>query len=99
MKMPCRALSLPLLMRDHVRGRTYLERTMLAAVDAICVQQDLTRSQVFRRSLMEYLKRQNAIATDVNQSEPRQQWPADLFKHYLKVASQTSVFLPVAVDV
>ena len=26
MKMPCRALSLPLLMRDHVRGRTYLER-------------------------------------------------------------------------
>ena len=80
MKMPCRALSLPLLMRDHVRGRTYLERTMLAAVDAICVQQDLTRSQVFRRSLMEYLKRQNAIATDVNQSEPRQQWPADLFQ-------------------
>ena len=46
-----------------------LPKTMLAKVDAICVQQDLTRSQVFRRSLMEYLKSQNAIATDVNPPE------------------------------
>jgi hypothetical protein len=29
---------------------------------------------------MEYLKNQNAIATDVNQSEPQQAWPAELFE-------------------
>jgi hypothetical protein len=53
---------------------------MLAKVDLICVQQDLTRSQVFRRSLMEYLKSQNAIGADVNQPEPQRTWPTELFE-------------------
>jgi len=53
---------------------------MLAKVDSICVQQDLTRSQVFRRSVTEYLKSQNAIATDVNQPEPQRTWPTELFE-------------------
>jgi hypothetical protein len=57
-----------------------LPKTMLAKVDSLCVEQDLTRSQVFRRSIMEYLKGQNAIATDVNQPEPRPAWPAELFE-------------------
>jgi hypothetical protein len=35
-----------------------LTQTMLATVDTICAQQDLTRSQVFRRSIMEFIKRQ-----------------------------------------
>ena len=43
-----------------------LPKAILATVDAICAKEDLTRSQVFRRSVMEYLKRQNAIATDVS---------------------------------
>ena len=57
-----------------------LPKTMLAKVDLICVHQDLTRSQVFRRSVMEYLKSQNAISADVNQPEPRPAWPAALFE-------------------
>ena len=32
---------------------------MLAIVDTICEKQDLTRSQLFRRSITEYLKSQN----------------------------------------
>jgi hypothetical protein len=31
---------------------------MLATVDLLCHQQDLTRSQVYRRSITEYLKNQ-----------------------------------------
>ena len=57
-----------------------LPKTILATVDAICAREDLTRSQVFRRSVMEYLKSQNAIATDVNQPEPQRAWPAELFE-------------------
>jgi hypothetical protein len=57
-----------------------LSRTMLATIDSICVQQDLTRSQVFRRSIMEYLKRHNvAINTDENSPEQNRTWPGDLF--------------------
>ena len=59
-----------------------LPKTMLAKVDAICVQQDLTRSQVFRRSIMEYLKRPNvAINTDGSSPEQNPTWPAELFEH------------------
>jgi predicted transcriptional regulator len=55
-------------------------KTVLAKVDLLCVQRDLTRSQVFRRSIMEYLKRQNVpTSTDVNQLEPQRAWPAELF--------------------
>ena len=56
-----------------------LPRTMLAAVDAICVQQDLTRSQVFRRSIMEFIKRQST--TDLSNGNPPtiRTWPAELF--------------------
>ena len=57
-----------------------LPKAILAIVDAICAKEDLTRSQVFRRSVMEYLKRQNAIATDVSQPEPQRAWPAELFE-------------------
>jgi Ribbon-helix-helix protein, copG family len=58
-----------------------LPRAMLATVDSICVQQDLTRSQVFRRSLMEYLKSQNGVAADVTSREPQRSWPGELFGH------------------
>jgi hypothetical protein len=57
-----------------------IPKTILATVDAICAREDLTRSQVFRRSVMEYLKNQNAIATDVHRAEARLPWPADLFE-------------------
>jgi polyphosphate kinase len=57
-----------------------LPRTMLATVDSLCAKQDLTRSQVFRRSVTEYLKSQNAIVTDVNLREPQRSWPTELFE-------------------
>jgi len=57
-----------------------IPKTILATVDAVCARGDLTRSQDFRRSLMEYLKNQNVIVTDVNQPEGRLPWPADLFE-------------------
>jgi hypothetical protein len=42
-----------------------LPQGLLATVDLICDQQDLTRSQVYRRSIMEYLKRgRDCGATD-----------------------------------
>src|SRR5262249_22806476 len=43
-----------------------IPKTILATVDAICAKEDLTRSQVFRRSVMEYLKSQNTSGMDVN---------------------------------
>jgi predicted transcriptional regulator len=57
-----------------------IPKTILATVDAICAREDLTRSQVFRRSVMQYLKNQNVIVADVNQPEAQQAWPADLFE-------------------
>ena len=58
-----------------------LPKTMLATVDAICARDDLTRSQIFRRSVVEYLKRQNVtMTTDVNPPEPQRTWPMDLFE-------------------
>ena len=56
-----------------------IPKTVLATVDAICAKEDLTRSQVFRRSVIEYLKSQNAVGADVNQPQPRG-WPAELFE-------------------
>ena len=40
-----------------------LPKTMLAAVDSFCAKQDVTRSQIFRRSIVEYLKTPNAPTT------------------------------------
>jgi hypothetical protein len=57
-----------------------IPKTILATVDAICAREDLTRSQVFRRSVMEYLKNQNAIVTEVSPPAAQQAWPADLFE-------------------
>jgi predicted transcriptional regulator len=57
-----------------------LPKTMLATVDSICAKQDLTRSQLFRRSIMEYLTRQNAIVTDVHPPELQRTWPTELFE-------------------
>jgi hypothetical protein len=54
-----------------------LPRRILATVDAICAREDLTRSQVFRRSIREYLKSQNAIITDLNAPEPQEEWFAE----------------------
>ena len=48
---------------------------MLATVDSICAKQDLTRSQVFRRSVMEYLKSQSIASNmDVNPTEAQGEW-------------------------
>jgi predicted transcriptional regulator len=57
-----------------------LKKTILATIDLICAEQDLTRSQLYRRSIMEYLKRQNAIAADVNPPESQRTWPTELFE-------------------
>jgi hypothetical protein len=53
---------------------------MLATVDSFCAKQDLTRSQLFRRSIVEYLKNRNAIVTDVNPTERNLPRPAELFE-------------------
>ena len=59
-----------------------IPKTILATVDAICAKQDLTRSQIFRRSVVEYLRRQNVrMTTDVNPPEPQRTWPMDLFEY------------------
>ena len=57
-----------------------LPKTMLATVDAFCAKQDVTRSQIFRRSIMEFLKNQNAVATDVSPPAAPQAWPTELFE-------------------
>ena len=58
-----------------------LPKTMLATVDSFCAQQDLTRSQVFRRSITEYLKTLNVPTTaDVSPPEPHELWPGELFE-------------------
>jgi hypothetical protein len=57
-----------------------LLKRILATVDAICAKEDLTRSQVFRRSVMEYLKNKNAIVANVSPAEPQRPWPAELFE-------------------
>ena len=54
-----------------------LSKTILATIDLICAKQDLTRSQVYRRSVMEYLKNQNAIIADLNAPKPQEEWFAE----------------------
>jgi hypothetical protein len=64
-----------------MRGRTLklpdpqtafrISRGLLATVDAICEQEDLTRSQVYRKSLTEFLMRHTVdIKREVNSAEP-----------------------------
>jgi predicted transcriptional regulator len=54
-----------------------LPRAILATVDAICAREDLTRSQVFRRGVMQYLKSQNAIIADLDAPKPQKEWFAE----------------------
>src|ERR1700733_12083015 len=51
-----------------------LSKAILATVDEICTREDLTRSQVFRRSVVQYLKNQNALITDLNAPKPQKEW-------------------------
>jgi hypothetical protein len=46
-----------------------LPQGVLATVDLICDQQDLTRSQIFRRSIMEYLKSQKVEIVQPSHTE------------------------------
>jgi metal-responsive CopG/Arc/MetJ family transcriptional regulator len=49
-----------------------LPQAVLATVDSFCAKQDLTRSQIFRRSVVEYLKSQNIeIITEADSSSQR----------------------------
>jgi predicted transcriptional regulator len=59
-----------------------LPKAILASVDAICAREDLTRSQIYRKSLVEYLRKQDAaMATDdLNRPEPQRAWPMGLFE-------------------
>jgi metal-responsive CopG/Arc/MetJ family transcriptional regulator len=60
-----------------------IPKTILATVDAICAREDLTRSQVFRRSVMQYLKNQNAIVTEISSPSGQHAWPEDLFQTWV----------------
>jgi len=47
-----------------------LSKGLLATIDAFCEQQDLTRSQLYRRSISEYLKRTDVeVITEVPSGE------------------------------
>ena len=54
-------------------------KAILATVDAICAREELTRSQVFRQSVLEYLRSRKAIDYGREPTEPQQAWPAELF--------------------
>jgi metal-responsive CopG/Arc/MetJ family transcriptional regulator len=48
-----------------------LPKGLLATIDAICEKQDLTRSQLFRRSVTQYLKSQStAIIAEEPMAHP-----------------------------
>jgi hypothetical protein len=58
-----------------------LPQGLLATVDLICDQQDLTRSQVYRRSIMEYLKSQQfEIVEPSPEPEPKLTWSEALYR-------------------
>jgi hypothetical protein len=57
-----------------------LPNGVLATVDLICDQQDLTRSQIFRRSVMEFLKSQQVDIVELTPTEPKLTWSEDLYK-------------------
>ena len=55
-----------------------LPQGLLATVDIICDKQDLTRSQVFRRSITEYLKNQQVEV--LPEPEPKLTWSEALYR-------------------
>ncbi len=57
-----------------------LPRGILATVDQYCSQQDLTRSQLYRRSVMEYLKNQQVDLSEPSPEEPKLTWSEALYK-------------------
>lgn len=58
-----------------------LPRRLLATVESVCEQQDLTKSQIFRHSIVEYLKNRNiGIIGDVKPPEPQSQWHPELYE-------------------
>ena len=56
-----------------------LPQGLLATVDVVCDQQDLTRSQVFRRSITEYLKNQQIEIVEPAPEEPKRTWSEALY--------------------
>jgi hypothetical protein len=56
-----------------------LPQGLLATVDIICDKQDLTRSQVFRRSITEYLKSQQVEILEPAPEEPKRSWSEALY--------------------
>jgi hypothetical protein len=62
-----------------------LPQGLLATVDIICDQQDLTRSQVFRRSITEYLKSQHVEIVD---AEPKRTWSEALYRAKSMIGKQ-----------
>jgi len=56
-----------------------LPQGLLATVDLICDKKDLTRSQVFRRSITEYLKSQQVEIVEPPTEEPKRTWSEALY--------------------
>ena len=65
-----------------------LPQDLLATVDMVCDQQDLTRSQVFRRSITEYLKNQQVDIVEapteapIVTEEPKRTWCEEVYRGY-----------------
>ena len=60
-----------------------LPQGLLATVDIICDQQDLTRSQVYRRSITEYLKSQQIEIVEPPQPEqPKLTWSEEFYRRH-----------------
>ena len=59
-----------------------LPQGLLATVDIICDKQDLTRSQVFRRSITEYLKNQQVEIVEPAPEEPKRTWCEEVYRGY-----------------
>ena len=59
-----------------------LPKMLLATVNSLCAKQDLTRSQVFRRSIIEYLKTQDFATVEESppHEPPQQTWSAELHR-------------------
>ena len=57
-----------------------LPKMVLATVDKFCSQQDLTRSQLYRRSILEFLKNQQVDILEMAPPELRRTWSDHLYK-------------------
>ena len=57
-----------------------LPQKVLEAVDLACGRSDLTRSQIFRRSIVDYLKAQNIEVAAAPEQEPRLAWSTSPYK-------------------